>query len=59
LNKPFNLLLKNPSCLMWSSIISKFLAENLEYYTDLKRKIRRFQKLYYGSGNNDDEENLS
>jgi len=44
---------------MWSSIISKFLAENLEYYTDLKRKIRRFQKLYYGSGNNDDEENLS
>ena len=42
----------------WSSIISKFLAENLEYYTDLKRKIRRFQKLYYGSGKNDDEENL-
>ena len=44
---------------LWSSIISKFLAENLEYYTDLKRKIRRFQKLYYGSGNNDDEKNLS
>ena len=59
LSEPFNLLLKTPSCLMWSSIISKFLAENLEYYTDLKRKIRRFQKLYYGSGNNDEEKNLS
>ncbi len=35
---------------VWSSIISKFLAENLEYYTDFKRRIRRFQKLYYGSG---------
>ena len=59
LNKPFNLLLKTPSCPMWSSIIATFRAENLEYYTDLKRKIRRFQKLYYGSGNNDEEKNLS
>ena len=45
LYEPFNLLLKTPSCPMWSSIIATFRAENYEEYKELAYKIADFKQL--------------